>query len=569
MRLISFDPESLAFSSDLVLQQKQKTVHQLLQHISIKWSSLVRSNLAILDLLHDPKLPLTNRNPSFKLYVRTLPNSEDTPRTIKQRLQHENPVGELENVQVIELPSSGQIHNLNDHGTLYLPYPYVVPGGRFQEMYAWDSFFIMMGLLRDNHVRLVRNMLDNYIYQIEHYGTITNGNRTYYLTRSQLPFLTPLIKLILPTVSSNYRQAWLKQAIRAAEAYHAYWTTGSHLVPSTGLSRFFDSGPPGSSPPEIIHESDPRDGSSAHDRVKRFFRQHYHHGIPDYNIPDYYDYETDQLTPKFMDNDRAMRESGFDTSARFGPFNSQVLDFNPVCLNSLLALMEREIGELYGELDRSSSKQIKKINKMSKIWSQRADNRIKLIRKYNWDEDTGLYFDYDFVRQERRKYVFATTFLPLWTGIATQTEAERVVKTAVQALEIPGGISTSNVEVADQWDKPYVWAPLQLFAVDGLRKYGYNAIADRLAVKFNSMVLKTWLSTGELWEKYDGIQRNETVNLKFGYPSNEIGFGWTNAIFTRFFDQLKEAGKENEIIKMIATHDNHSLEDDWVEIKME
>lgn len=111
-----------------------------------------------------------------------------------------------------------------------------------------------------------------------------NGNRTYYLNRSQLPFLTPLIKLIYPTVSPSQAQAWLRQAIKAAEKYHTYWTTGDHLVKETGLSRFFDASPPGSSPPEIIHETDPRDGATAHERVKHYFKQHYEAGIPDYGV---------------------------------------------------------------------------------------------------------------------------------------------------------------------------------------------------------------------------------------------------------------------------------------------
>lgn len=188
------------------------------------------------------------------------------------------------------------------------------------------------------------------------------------------------------------------------------------------------------------------------------------------------------------------------------------------------------------------------IKNQAKFWSHRAQLRSSLIKKFNWDEELGLYFDYDFVRQERRIYRFGTTFLPLWTGLASQEEAERVCVEGLKALELPGGLSTSDRLEGDQWDRPYVWAPLQLFAIDGLRRYGLNSHADRLAANFDSMVLKTWLTSGRLWEKYDGLKRDESVDLKFGYPSNEEGFGWTNALFTRFYDQLKSAGKEDDIL---------------------
>ncbi|KNZ60698.1 uncharacterized protein VP01_1515g2 [Puccinia sorghi] len=517
---------------------RMEDLSKLMNEISLRWASLVRSNLSLVDLLEDPKLPPATNGEKRKLYVRSLPGDPDSLSTIRNRLCQENPAGELHNLQICELPPSRYITDLADHGTLYLPYPYVVPGGRFQEMYAWDSFFIALGLLRDKQGRLARNMLDNYIYQ--------------------LPFLTPLIKLILPTVNATVRQAWLSRAIAAAETYHHYWTSGAHLTPSTGLSRFFDFGTPGTPPPEIIHESDPVDGSSAHDRVKKFFRQHYHQGIPDYNISEYYNYEKDELTAKFMDNDRAMRESGFDTSNRFGPFNSRILDFNPVCLNSLIYLMEKEIGELYGELEPTQEKDKATLEWLRTLWAGRAAERRRLVQKYNWDETHGLYFDYDYVRERRREYVFGTTFLPLWTGLAEPAQAARAASVGLMQLEIPGGLSTSAVVQGDQWDKPYVWAPLQLFAVDGLARYGMHSEAHRLAANFGSMVLKSWLANGSLWEKYNGTKRDSSVDLKFGYPTNEPGFGWTNALFTHFYDQLKAAGKLDHLLLLDGLPVPHS-----------
>ncbi|KAH9807233.1 family 37 glycoside hydrolase, partial [Melampsora americana] len=541
---------------------------KLFKEISIKWSSLTRSNLKLIDQILDPKL----QSKSLKLFVNTRLKGDLSLNLVRDELIRLNPVGELDGVEVLELPVdvNRDLFEQHIHGSLYLPFSFVVPGGVFQEMYAWDSFFIVLGLIRDKEIRLAKNMLDNYIYQIEHYGMILNGNRTYYLNRSQLPFITQLIKLIYPTIPTKHSQSWLRRAIKASEKYHEYWTTGNHLVKETGLSRFFDNSPPGSSPPEIVHEVDRRDGKSAHERVKAFFKDHYQVGIPDYDILEYYDPINDKLTEKYMNNDRAMRESGFDTSSRFGMFNAKVLDFNPICLNSLLVQMEFEISELYQLLNLNLSNSLKPINqenqeseeseeslnqvnlkklikkseKKSKFWKLKSTERINLIRKFNWDSNEGMFYDYDYIKQERRKYLFGTSFLPLWCGFASKKESELVVKNALKGLEAEGGLLVSNVDVGDQWDSPYGWAPLQLFAVEGMMKYGFVDKAQRVALKFNLMVLKTWIRTGELWEKYDVKRCNEIVDLKFGYATNEVGFGWTNAVFTRFYDLLSDEGKK-------------------------
>ncbi|PLW16901.1 hypothetical protein PCANC_20153 [Puccinia coronata f. sp. avenae] len=514
---------------------RREELEAMMREIRLSWASLVRSNLSLVDLLEDPKLPL-KRGEKRKLYVRNLPGSPDTLAAITARLEAENPAGDLLHLEIRELPSHRSFPSLADHGSLYLPFPYVVPGGRFQEMYAWDSFFIALGLLRHNQVRLARNMLDNYIYQ---------------------DVLPDALAAAVPDASD---QASATDGVCGDPASLACAGPCSRrdLPPllDDGSPPHALHGPqpllrlrnPRLSPPEIVHETDPRDGSSAHDRVKKFFRQNYHKGIPDYDISEYYDYKTDRLTAKYMDNDRAMRESGFDTSRRFGPFNAKILDFNPVCLNSLLYLMEREIGELYGELEPTEGTDGTELRRRRAGWAGRAAARRRLVQKYNWDEKRGLYFDYDYVTERRREYVFGTTFLPLWTGLAEPAQAARVASGGLAALEIPGGLSTSDVVQGDQWDKPYVWAPLQLFAVDGLRRYALDAPAHRLAANFASTVLKDWRISGSLWEKYNGEKRDHSVALKFGYPTNEPGFGWTNAVTTHFYDLLKAAGKLDDLL---------------------
>ncbi|KAG0146745.1 hypothetical protein CROQUDRAFT_43855 [Cronartium quercuum f. sp. fusiforme G11] len=560
-------------------QATQAELNQLLTQINLRWGTLIRSNDSISNLVKDTKI----RNPKgiYRIYVNTNVNGSESLIEIEDRLKRSNPLGDMDQIEVLELNIDNyqKIFKKDLHGTLYLPYPYVVPGGVFQEMYAWDSFFIALGLIRDKEIRLARNILDNYIYQIEHYGKILNGNRTYYLNRSQLPFLTPLIKLIYPTVSSNHSDFWLRKAIKASEKYYDYWTTGHHFVKQTGLSRFFDSSESGSIPPEIIHETD-QNGFTAYDRVKKYFKENYETGIPDYDIKDYYDPITNTLKPKFMDNDRAMRESGFDTSCRFGPFNSKILDYNPICLNSLLVLMEKDISDLYRILlenleskvntllqnnphhhHRQNTK-MRKYAKLIEIWKSKSIERIKLIKKFNWDENDQFFYDYDFINLKKNKSkIYSTSFFPIWCNIVNdKQEINQIIKRGLNELETNGGILTSNFEFGDQWDKPYGWGPLQLIVIESLYKYNYNEDANRLSIKFLSLILKVWLKTDQIWEKYNLIKRNEIVNLKFGYDTNEIGFGWTNAVFTRLYDYLPiEERKKILYLDGISINDENQI----------
>ena len=155
----------------------------------------------------------------------------------------------------------------------------------------------------------------------------------------------------------------------------------------------------------------------------------------------------------------------------------------------------------------------------------------ELIDRYLWDPDAGLYFDYNFETNRRRPYEFATTFYPLWAGIASVDQARRAAGN-LSRFEAPGGVLTSTQATGSQWDAPYGWAPLQLIAIDGLRRYGYQRDADRLARKFVSLVVEDFDAHGTIVEKYDVRRRSSDLGagLRFGYTSNEVGFGWTNGV---------------------------------------
>ncbi|HJR61604.1 MAG TPA: trehalase family glycosidase [Vicinamibacterales bacterium] len=492
-------------------------IAEVRKHIKSAWSTLTRSNRDLPAAAIDPKLRRPPGSP-WPVYVSRREDRARVEKNLRQVLGQK----EFATIALTTLPAD--LTSIKEHGLLYLPRPYVVPGGRFNEMYGWDSYFIQVGLLEDDEVTLARDMVDNFIYEIEHYGTILNANRTYYLTRSQPPFLTTMI---LGVHRKKPDLKWLASTLQAIESYYQFWTTKQHLVAETGLSRYWDYGE-GPAPEAISDERDER-GRTHYDRVREFYRTQ---KVTDYDLTQYYDRERDALTPLFYKGDRSMRESGFDPSNRFGPFSIDIIHYVPVCLNSLLYQMELDTADILTTLGKTAE---------AAPWRARAATRKERINALLWDEDAGLYFDYSFQTKRRRAYEFATTFYPLWVGIAGKEQAARV-RANLSKFEAPGGILTSTTVTGSQWDAPFGWAPLQMIAVEGLRRYGYDEDADRIAAKFLALVSKEFREHGTIVEKYD-VRRNESdvaEGIKFGYSANQIGFGWTNGAYLRLLAGMRQ-----------------------------
>jgi len=316
-------------------------------------------------------------------------------------------------------------------------------------MYGWDSYFTQVGLVRDGEMTLARNMTDNFLYQIEHYDKILNANRTYYLSRSQPPFLT---QMILDVYRKQRDIGWLRNTVPAIEKYYRFWTEEPHLTPETGLSRYYDLG--NGPAPEVLSGERDEQGRDHYDLVKEYYRTH---DVPDYEVSKFYDKEKDELTPLFYKGDRSMRESGFDPSNRFGPFSVDIINYNPICLNSLLYLMEKDTAEILQTLGRARE---------ARAWSARAAERRQKINALMWDEQDGLYYDYNFAEKKVRRYPFVTTFYPLWVEISNRRQASRLVAN-LRKFERAGGLLTSTTVTGSQWDAPYGWAPTEMagFAV--------------------------------------------------------------------------------------------------------
>jgi alpha,alpha-trehalase len=228
-----------------------------------------------------------------------------------------------------------------------------------------------------------------------------------------------------------------------------------------------------------------------------------------------------RLSAAFYRGDRAMRESGFDPSFRFGPFSGSTDEYAPVCLNSLLYKYERDMEHFATLLGRTAE---------AAEWKQRANARRDAINKYLWNADTGMFYDYNFITKQRSSYNYITAFYTLWAGPASPQQAASLQR-HLSLFEHDGGLAMSDTATGIQWDLPFGWAPTNWLAVKGLAQYGFKKDAERLASKFNATVLQNFLHDHTIREKYNVVDGSANVDVATGYKSNVVGFGWTNGVF--------------------------------------
>jgi alpha,alpha-trehalase len=522
----------------------------ILDYISSAWDTLTRSMNDCTSVV-DPKIKVAP--------VLYLPAELAEPAAVKKlamdckvRVEH----------LPVEIHRLGEIDTakMQPHGLLYLEHKYVVPGGRFNEMYGWDSYFIIRGLLRAGRVELARGMVDNFFFEIEHYGAMLNANRTYYLTRSQPPFLSSMFIDVYRATQKDGPpdKAWLERAYADLNKDYEMWTREPHLAGQIGLSRYYDFGE--GPPAEAV-----QDESGFYRKVAQYFFLH-----P--TQADDYVVETTpasnqagsnqatstqpvagspyslqvcdvslkmargacekarqfKLSADYYKGDRSMRESGFDVSFRFGPFGAATHHYAPVCLNSLLFKNEKDLEQISLWLGHPAD---------AEKWKRRAEERRKLIERYLWNDEEGLFFDFNFQTETMSSYQYASTFYPLWAGLATPEQAKAVAGN-LKVFERPGGLPMSTEETGAQWDLPYGWGNIEMVAIDGLRRYGYNADADRISYEFLSTVADNFRRDGNMREKYNVVSRSSEAHVELGYKMNVVGFGWTNAAFLELLHGL-------------------------------
>ena len=432
------------------------------------------------------------------------------------------------------------------------PVPYVVPGGRFNELYGWDSYFHVLGLLNDGHPALARGVVDNLAYEVREYGKILNANRTYYLTRSQPPFFSSMVRALWSDTKPSPTKGWLEGVVETAiSEYENVWTSGPRRSDVCSgdvcLSRYHGEGqgePPEVEPGHFDWLYAPR-ARAAGMETSQYRAAYLARKLPPA--------ELDALDEAFL-HDRCMRESGHDTTYRwFEAGRDRCADFATVDLNSLLLKTELDLAwllqaEFDGRLAGGQSTGAERAETTEK-WCGRARQRLELLRNYLWDGERHLFFDFDVENRRRSSFVSATTLYPLWAvgenvcqlQLLDAGSRRALVDAALAQLEQPGGLSGSARSPspparARQWDYPNGWAPHQILAWRGLRQHGFGAEANRLTWRWLSMVVQNARDYhGTVPEKYDVVKRSHLVFAEYGNVGTDFayiteeGFGWMNA----------------------------------------
>lgn len=356
---------------------------------------------------------------------------------------------------------------------LGIPYPYFTPGSKprngfiHHEMYAWDTYFIALGLLNTKREHQAYEQADNLLHLLKRFGLVPTGNRTYLTARSQPPLLT---SLLLDLYDHDGSKEWLAPRIELAKhEYRNVWR--GKVQPHwrevfEGLSRNYEI--------NVLHEL-------------------------------------------------AECESGWDYTTRF---HSRALDYIPIDLNALLYKCETDFARAALILGKPQE---------AEQWEQLAKERKQKVDAYLWNESAGFYFDYNYQTGQRSKVWSLAAYYALWSSMASKDQAAQMA-THIEKFEEYGGLSTTleYPHVAEprpaQWTYPNGWAPLHLLTIQGLAKYGYEHLSIRLAHRWLNNNLQHFIKSGEFYEKYNVV--DITAPPKDGVYPNQIGFGWTNAVFT-------------------------------------
>ncbi len=407
----------------------------------------------------------------------------------------------------------------NSGSLIALPYPYIVPGGRFGAQFYWDTYFTMQGLAVSERWDLIEGMIKNYAFMIRKTGYIPTANRTYFLSRSQPPFFSHMVQLLaqkrgklilvryLPYLVAEHR-FWMK----GAKTLNANQTANRRTVlMSDGsiLNRFYDNK---RTPRPESYKEDVETGRDAYDRV---------------------------ASQVYLDL-RAGAESGWDFSSRWfketkALHTIHTTDMVPVDLNCLLVDLERTIAETY---------RILKQGKLAARYEHLVEERVDAINRYCWSSRDGFYYDYDFMVGDFAYRKTGAAAFPLYSRVATKEQAAAVAKTLHDEFLKDGGLLATLEYTDQQWDAPNGWAPLHWVAIQGLRNYGYNELAAEIKRRWITTNVNIYSRHGKLIEKYNVVDPGNAAGGGGEYPLQD-GFGWTNGVLLALLKE-DEASRPEE-----------------------
>lgn len=399
---------------------------------------------------------------------------------------------------------------LSKGSLLLLPHDFIIPGGRFREIYYWDSYFTMLGLQESHKTKMIQNMVDNFAYLLNRYGHIPNGTRTYYLSRSQPPFFSMMIDLLAKDegeeVYGRYQPELLKE--------YAYFMQGAENLSAGKAYKLAVKMPDGEILNRYWDDSDePREESYKEDVASGKL--------------------TKQDLSTYYRNMRAAAASGWDFSSRWFDASQklssiQTTEIIPVDLNCLLYHLENTIAQSYA-VTKNKTKQ--------DFYLLKAAQRKEGILKYCWNEQVGWFLDYNFQQQKQSPVETLAGVFPLEFEIATQNQAISVAKKLENSFLKPGGLVTTLNRSGQQWDAPNAWAPLQYMAINGLTKYHQNDLAKLIAERWIETNTRVFKATGKLMEKYNVIDMG--LNAGGGEYPLQDGFGWTNGVLLNLMNRYQ------------------------------
>ena len=406
---------------------------------------------------------------------------------------------------------------------LPLPKPYVVPGGRFREVYYWDSYFTMLGLAESGHWDKIEDMVDNFAYEIDTFGHIPNGNRSYYLSRSQPPFFSLMVELLATHDGDDALKKYLPQM----EKEYAYWMEGQDALQADSANK------------RVVKL---KDGTV----LNRYW--------DDKDTPRPESWLDDVNTAKSNPNRpateiyrdlRAAAASGWDFSSRWMDDPQKLSTIRttsivPVDLNSLMFKMEK----ILARASKAAGDDAKATS-----YDTMATSRQKAMEQYLWNDKEGWYADYDLKSHKVRNQLTAAALFPLFVNAASNDRASKMATVTESRLLKPGGITTTTINSGQQWDAPNGWAPLQWVAAEGLQNYGKENVAMEVSWRFLTNVQHTYDREKKLVEKYN-IDSTGTGGGGGEYPLQD-GFGWSNGVTLKMLDLI--CPKENPCDSVPAT----------------
>ena len=447
---------------------------------------------------------LAERNlPGFNL-KHFVENNFDLPAAMGSEYRSDASKPLEENLKMLWRHLTRKPHN-GQGSLINLHFPYIVPGGRFREIYYWDSYFTMLGLLEHGHVDMVENMISNFAHLIKTYGHIPNGNRTYYLSRSQPPFFSLMVELL--AIAKGDDKVYV-QYLQALQSEYDYWQTGISasaeayhrtvkLDDGEILNRYFDESPT------------PRQESYAEDvHISK---------------------TSDQPAEQLFTNMRAGAESGWDFSTRWFADHLNIstietINIIPIDLNCLVYKLEMVLAKAYALTGDS---------KNSEAFKAAANQRFATIIKYCWNEELQFFTDYNWVNKTLVDQVTAAGLTPFFITDGQheflKNHVDEIARTIKEKLLKAGGVVTTAINSGQQWDAPNGWAPLQWMAVKGLANYGQMDLAKTIAQRWTAQNERVFKTTGKMMEKYD--VEDITQLAGGGEYDSQDGFGWTNGVY--------------------------------------